>query len=98
MKSDETLDALLAEISSMDPVYVDGAILEGVSNLGNNIMLPFFRWHPERANNGMLQMRRTPVLMLVAPRNTLLPHAPIISALEQQPAPLLDSSGLAYRQ
>ena len=56
-------------------------------NLGPNLMVPFYRWEAERDSNGGLRMRRVPALRLVGPRNTLLPIAPVIAAIE---APAFD--------
>ena len=82
------LDLLINDIACLDPVYIDGAIVEAISNLGPNLMVPFYRWESERdADNGGLRMRRVPALRLVGPRNTLLPIAPVIAAIE---APAFD--------
>jgi hypothetical protein len=85
----ESLDQLVADLSCRDPVYVDGLVIEAASNLGANLMLPFFRWSPS-IENGALRMRREPALVLIGPRNTLLPLTSVITAIQQQPAPMLE--------
>jgi hypothetical protein len=84
------LDLLINDIACIDPIYIDGAIVEAISNLGPNLMVPFYRWEAERDGNGGLRMRRVPALRLIGPRNTLLPIAPVIAALEHQQPPAID--------
>jgi hypothetical protein len=63
-----TTDRLVADLACLDPVYVDGIILEGVANLGPNFTTPFFRWVPTINSNGVMVMERSPALLLVRPR------------------------------
>jgi hypothetical protein len=85
-------DNLLGDISALDPVYVDGVISGGIANLGANVSVPFFRWIPERTSEG-LRLQRQPVLVLVGPRQFLLPASPYTTAAELEPPLLLIGSG-----
>jgi hypothetical protein len=62
-----TDDRLVADLACLDPIYVDGIILEGVANLGSNFTTPFFRWVPTVNANGVLVMERSPTLLIVRP-------------------------------
>ena len=81
-------ERLINDFSCLDPVYVDGIVAEGVMNLGANFGTPYFRWTPGRVENGRMIMQRTPALLLIRPRASLLdPHGMLGRLLDGQPAP-----------
>jgi hypothetical protein len=84
----DDIDRILADFSCLDPTYVDGVFADGVVSLGVNIRVPLYRLDPERdRDTGVIGLRRTPALVLVGPRNMLLP---IAATLETPPALDLD--------
>jgi hypothetical protein len=81
-----TLDErLLADWSSIDPVYVDDMV--GVLNLGTNFNMLFYRWIPT-ASNGMISYEKSPVLSLILPRTSVLARDGVVASwLHGQPGP-----------
>jgi hypothetical protein len=63
-------DTVFADYAAIDPIYVDG--VAGVFNLGANFGTMFFRWVPVRAEGGAMTYERSPTIVMVQPRATLL--------------------------
>jgi hypothetical protein len=79
-------EQMLAEISCLEPVYVDGIM--GFINLGATFLIAFFRWKATRGENGLWRYERVPALVTVQPKSAILsPTGVTATALAMQPAP-----------
>jgi hypothetical protein len=79
-------ERFMADCVCLDPVYVDGADVEGIVNLGTNFATPFFRWTPI-VQGGRITFEKTPALYLVRPIASLDPRDPLVSLLRGQVPP-----------
>jgi hypothetical protein len=86
-------ETLLGDYAALDPVYVDG--IAGVFNLGPNFSTVFFRYNPVRTDNGIIVYERTPTMLLIQPRSTLVcgRGCQINAMLEAQQAPSILPEG-----
>jgi hypothetical protein len=87
----DSTELLINDVACMDRVYVDGAITEGICDLGANILLPFFCWTPQIDGN-QLTMVRTPKLVIVGPRSMLMPQSSFVCAADLKTPSLLPRS------
>jgi hypothetical protein len=81
-----------------EPICVDG--IAGVFNLGVNFGTMLFRWVPVRSDGGGLTYERSPTLVLVQPRTSLLcgKSCRVNTILDAQGLPTASSSHAAGSQ